>query len=169
MVVYEPKSQSYITMLLRRIEIRPCALSLKDCNHILLNQRCISYERVGEWTDIFKVSPKHRRPTENHSLSNNLLIMCEVFTSIIAVHGIIWGNWIYQIIPQPVSEGISIYSAKSSDVLFYRFQGLGLVPWIEGRYHFRVLVGLLPVPRTINCADLGYLNICVCARPPNPF
>ena len=95
--------------------------------------------------------------------------MCEVLASIIDVHRITCGNWIYQIIPQPVPEGLSIYSAKSSDLLFHRFQGLVTVPWINSRYHFRVLVGFLHVLLVINYTDLGELKIYVSARAPNTF
>ena len=95
--------------------------------------------------------------------------MCEVLTSIIGVHGIICGNWSYQIIPQPVAEGLSVYSAKYYVVLFHRFQGLGTVPWIESRYQFRVLVRFLHVPLVIHFGDLGELNICVPAHVLDPF
>ena len=95
--------------------------------------------------------------------------MCEVLTSIIGVHGIICGNWSYQIIPQPVAEGLSVYSAKYYVVLFHRFQGLGTVPWIESRYQFRVLVSLLHVQLVTHCADNDKINICMRACTYNFF
>ena len=95
--------------------------------------------------------------------------MCKLLVSISAVRGIIYGNWSYQIIPQPVTEKLSLYSTKSSDVLLHHFQGLGPVPWIDGRYHFRVLVGFLRVPLVIHCFEIGEINICVCACATNHF
>ena len=95
--------------------------------------------------------------------------MCKLLASVIAVRGIICGNWSYQITPQPVADGLSIYSEKFSDLIFHRLQCIGTVPWIDGRYHFRVLVGFPHVPLVIHCADLGNIDICVRAHAPNPF
>ena len=167
MVVYYPGAQSSISMLLGWLEVRPCILSLEDRNHLFPNQRYIGDKRISEWIDIFRVGPKHHNPTENQYSIYHLLVMYEVLASIITVRGITCGNWSYQIIPQPVTEGLSIYSVKSSDVLFNRFQGLGPVPWINSRYHFRVLVGFLHFPLVIHCAYLRELNIWVRARAPN--
>ena len=66
-------------------------------------------------------------------------------------------------------EGFSFYSAKFSYVLFHRFQGLGPVPWIEGGYHFGVLVVFLHVLLMVHCTNLGDINICMCANATNPF
>ena len=109
MVVYDTESQYSITMIFIWIEVHPCVRSLEYCNHLVPNQRSINDERVGEWLDIFGVSSKCRRPTEDRSSIDHLLIMCEVISSIIAVNGITCGNWSYQITPQPITEGLSIY------------------------------------------------------------
>ena len=87
MVVYEPESQSSITMILSWLEVCTCIVSLEDCNHLSPNQRSIGDERVGEWTDIFRVSSKHRRTTNNLFSSNNILIMCKVIAYIISYVG----------------------------------------------------------------------------------
>ena len=47
-IVNEPESQYTITMLLIRIEVRPCVRSLEDFNHLVPNQRSVGDERVGE-------------------------------------------------------------------------------------------------------------------------
>ena len=169
MIVNEPESQSPITMLLIRFEVRPCVQYLEYCNHIFPNQRSVGNERVGKWNDFFRVSFKHRSTTENRSLSDHILIVCKLLASISAVRGITCSNRSYQITPQPISEGLPIYSAKSSHLLFQRFQGLVTVPWIYGRYSFGVLLCLLRVLLIVHSADLGEINICVCARVPNPF
>ena len=95
--------------------------------------------------------------------------MCEVLVAISAVRSITCGNWIYQIIPKSVTEGLSIYSQKSSDVLFHRLQRLGLVLWIDGRYNFWVLVSFLHFLLVIHCAKLVDINICMRACAPNNF
>ena len=139
MVVYYTDAQSSITMLLIWIEVCPCVRSMEDLNHLVPNQRSIGDERVGEWTDIFRVSYKHRMHTENLSSIDHLLIMCEVLASITAVRRITCANWSYQNIPQPVTEGLYIYFELYSKVIFHRFQGLGTFTWINGRYNFRLL------------------------------
>ena len=156
-------------MLLRLIKVRPCVQSLEYCNHLVPNQRSVSNERVSEWTDFFRVGSKHRRPTENKSSRDNLIIGCKLITSISTVRGIICGNRSYQILPQPISEGLYIYSVKSSYVLLHRFQCLGPVLWDNSRYNSGVLVGFPHVPLMVHSAGLGELNICVCARAPNHF
>ena len=168
-IVNEPESQSPITVLLSWLEVGLCVRSLEYCNHVLPNQRSVRNERVGEWTNLSRVSSKRLSPTENQSLSNHLLIVCTLLASISVVHGITCGNRRYQIHHQPIAEGLSIYSAKYYYVLFHRFQGIGPVPWIGGRYHFRVLVSFLRVPLMVHHAELGEINICVCERAPNPF
>ena len=137
--------------------------------HIFPNQQSVGNEIVGELTNFFRVGSKHQRPTENRSLSDHLPIVCKVLAYISVVRGITCGNRSYHIIPQPIAEGLSIYSAKSSYLLFRRFQGLGPVPWIDGRYHFGVFIGLIHVPVVVHCADLGEINICVCACATNPL
>ena len=112
MVVNDPESQSPITMLLSWLEVRPCVRYLEDFNHLVPNQRYVSNERVGEWTNFFRVSSKHRMPTENRSPRNYILIVCKVLASISTVHGVTCGNRSYQIIPQPIAEGLSIYFMK---------------------------------------------------------
>ena len=169
MVVNDPEYQSSIMMLLSWLEVHPCVRSLEYCNHLIPNQRSSGDERVSDWNDIFRVSSKQRIPTENRYLSDNILIMCEVLASIIAVSGITYGNRRYQVITQPAAEGFSIHSKKSSGVLFHRLQGLGTVPWNDGRYHFRVLVGSLHAPLVIHCEDLGDIKKCVHARASNTF
>ena len=62
MIVNKPESQYPITMLLSRLEVLPCVLSLE---HLVPNQRIVGNERVGKWTDFFRVSSKYRRTTEN--------------------------------------------------------------------------------------------------------
>ena len=62
-IVNDPESQFPITMLLIWLKVRLCIPSLEDCNHIVPNKRSIGNERVGEWTDFFRVSSKHRSPT----------------------------------------------------------------------------------------------------------
>ena len=81
--------------------------------------------------------------------------MCEIISNIGAVHGIACGGWRFQIYPQSITEGLPIYSSKPYDVLFYRFQGLGAVLWIDGRYDFLVLVSLFNVPLVIKRAELS--------------
>ena len=168
-ILNDPESQSPITILLIRFKVRPCVQSLEDCYHIVPNQRLVGSERVVECTNFFRVSSKHPMPTENLSSINHLLIVCKVIASISGVSGIMCGNRSYQILPQPISEGFSIYSEKSAYVQFNRFQGLGPVPWIYGRQSLRVLVGFLHVPLMVYSANLGELNICVCECAPNPF
>ena len=156
-------------MLLSWIEVLPCVRSLEDNNHLVHNQQYVSNKRVGECTDFFRVSSNHRRPTENQSSSNHLFIVCKLLDSISAVRGIICINRSYQIIPQPKAEGLSIYSAKSSCVIFHCFQGLGPVPCIDCGYQSRVLVGFLLVPLVVHCAGLGELNISVCVYALSSF
>ena len=169
MIVNEPESQSSITIILIWLEVRPCLISLEDCNLLVPNQHYVGNERVSEWADFFRVSSKHRRPTNILSSRNHPLTARKVLSSISAVRGKVFGNWSYQVTPQPVAKGLSIYSAKSSDVLFHHFQHLGPVPWVHDRYHFRVLVGFLYPVLVIHWMDLGELNICVRARAPNTF
>ena len=102
-IVNEPESQYTITMLLIRIEVRPCVRSLEDCNHLLPNQCSVGNERGGGWTDFFRVSSKRRRPTENQSSSDHLLIVRNLLASISTLRGITCNNRSYQIIPQPIS------------------------------------------------------------------
>ena len=169
MIIYELVAQSSITILLGWLEVFPCVQSLEDCNHIVPNQRFICNEQVSEWSDSFRVSSKNHSPNENRSLSNHLLIMCELLAAITAVRGITYIKCSNKIIPQSVTEGLSIYSSKSPDVIFHRFQSLGPVLWIDGRYHFRVLVSFLHVPLVIHFTDLGDVNICMRACAPNHF
>ena len=89
MVVYDPESQSSISILLGWLEVRPCILSLEDRNHLFPNQRYIGDKRISEWIDIFRVGSKHHNPTENQYSIYHLLIMYEVLASIITVRGII--------------------------------------------------------------------------------
>ena len=169
MVVNETESQSPIRIILSCLKVRPFIRSLEDCNHLVSDQRSVGNERVGEWTDVFRVGFKHRMPPDNLSSSDHILIVCKVLDSISAVCGITGGTQGYQIISQPISEGLYIYSVKLSYVLFHRFQGLGPVHWINSRYHFGVLMGFLHVPMVVNSVDHGDIKIYVCACAPNPF
>ena len=168
-IVCELVSHSSITMFIGWLHIRTRILSLKDCDYLVPNQRSVCNERVGERYESFRVTSKHRRPTEDLSTSNHLLILCEILDTISVVHGITCNGWMFQIIHQSITERLSIYSSKSSDVLFHRFQSLGPVLWINGGYQFWFLVSFLRVPLMIYCADLGYINIGVRSCTPNPL
>ena len=121
MILNYHDSQSLITMLLIRFKVPPCVQSLEDCKYLVSNQRSVGNERVGECTNFFRVISKLCRPTENRSSSDHLLIMCKLLASISAVLGIMYDNQSYQILPQPIAEGLSIYSTKYSYALFHRF------------------------------------------------
>ena len=125
--VYELVFHSSISMFLVWLQIRPKILSLKDCDHIVPNQCSICNVRVGEWSDRFRVTSKRHRTTKDQSTSNHILIMCEILAAITMVHGITCGGWRYQIIHQSITEKLSIYSSKLSNVLFHHFQSLGAV------------------------------------------
>ena len=88
-------------------------------------------------------------------ISDHILIMCERISNIGAVHGITCGGWRFQIDPQSITEGFPIYSSKPYEVLFHRFQALGVVLWINSRYEFLVLVSLFNVPLVIKRAELS--------------
>ena len=117
-IVNDPEFQSPITMLLRRLKVCPCVRSLEDCNYLVPYQKSIGNEKVSECTYFFRVSFKHRMPTENSSRRNHLFVVCKVLAYITVVCGIICVNQSYQIIPQLIDDGLSIYSVKSSCVLF---------------------------------------------------
>ena len=65
MIVNEAEYQSPITVLLRWLEVRAYVRYLEYSNHLFINQRSVGNEIVGEWTYFFRVSSKHRSPTEN--------------------------------------------------------------------------------------------------------
>ena len=169
MVGYDLVTQYSIMILLGWLLIRPRVRSMEYFDHLVPNQHSICNERVGEWSNSFRVRFKHHRPTENLYSSNHLPIICKVLDTISTVRGITCGNWSYQIIPQSVTERLSIYYSKSSGVLFHRFQSLVPVLWINGRYHFRVLVILLHNLLVIHCTYLGNINIFMCACALNTF
>ena len=54
-------------------------------------------------------------------------------------------------------------------MLFHRFQSLGTVLWIDGRYQSWVLVILLHVLIMVHCAELVKINIVMHACAPNPI
>ena len=169
MIVYDLVAHFSITMFLGWIHIRPRIQSLKDCYHLVQNQRSVCNEQFGEWYDSFRVTSKCRRPTEDQSMRYHLLIMCELLSIISAVRGITCGDWRYQIIPQYVTNRLSIYSSKSSNVLFHSFQSLGPFLSVGGRCHFWFLVSFLHVPLVVHSGDLGEINIGMRACAPNPI
>ena len=107
-IVYEILSHPSIMMFLAWIQIRPCIRSLKHYAPILLNNLLVCNKRVGEWSNRFRVTPKRRRPTEDQSMRDHLLIMCEILADISAVNHITCGDWRYQIISQYITERLSI-------------------------------------------------------------
>ena len=130
MVAYDLVAYSSVTIIIEWLQIRPRILSLKDCNNIVPHHRSIYDERLFECSNNFRVDSKRRSLTEDHSTSDNLLIMCEVLATISVVCGITCNNWRYQIIHQSITKRISIYSLESSNSLFYRFQSIGPFIWI---------------------------------------
>ena len=64
-IVDDPKYQSPIAVLLIWLEICPYVRSLEDCKYLFPNQRSVGNERVGEWTNFFRVSSKRRIPNDN--------------------------------------------------------------------------------------------------------
>ena len=168
-IVYELVAHSSTTVFLGWLQIRPRIRYLKYCNHLVTNQRSVCNERVGELSNSFEVIYKRRRPTEDQSTSDYLPIMCELIATISTVRGITCGDWRYQLIPQFITERLSIYSSNSSNLLFHRFQSLGPFLWFKGRYHFWVLVIFLHFLMMTHCAYIGELNIKMHACAPNPL
>ena len=125
MVLYELVDHSSTTILILWLQIHPYIWSLKDCNHLITNHCSLWNDQVVEWSDRFRVTSKHNRTTENQSTSDHLLIMCEVIATITEASEITCADWSYQIIPKFITDGLSIWSSKSSDVLFHCFQSLG--------------------------------------------
>ena len=126
----------------------------KYCNHLIPNQRSVCNEWVSEWSNSFRVTSIHCVPPENRSTRDHILSMCEIIATISVVHGITCGGWRFQIVHQSITEGFSIYSSKSSDVIFHRFQGFGPLLWIDGRYNFWAFVCFFHVPLVKNCMYL---------------
>ena len=153
LIIDERVSHYSITIFLGWLQVRPCIWSLKYCDHIIPNQRSVCNKLVCEWSNSFNVTSRHRRYTEDWSTRNHLLIICEIIATISAMCGITCSGWKLQIIPQPIIEGLSIYSLKSSDVLYHHFQSIDLVLWVDGRYNFWVLVSFLHVLMIVNRAD----------------
>ena len=107
-IIDEIVNHPSVTMFLGWLQVRPCIWSLKYCDHIIPNQRSVYIEQVGECSNRFRVTSRHRSPTENHSTIYHLPIMCEIPATIVTVHGITCGGWRLQIIPQSITEGLSI-------------------------------------------------------------
>ena len=84
-IIYELVDHYSITMFLGWLQISTLIQSLKYCDHIVPNQHSVCNERVGEWYNSFRVASRHHRPTKDQSMSNHILIMCGILSTIIAV------------------------------------------------------------------------------------
>ena len=133
------------------LQVRPWIWSFKYWYHLIPNQRYVCNERVGEWSNNFRVTSIQYKTADNRSTWDQFLTMVEILYAISVVCGITCGGWKFHIIPKSVTDRFTIYSTKYSDVFVHRFQGLGTFLWIYGRYNLWVLVCFFHVPLVINC------------------